>query len=299
MNPPEIDALKALNERVAGMDDLLFPNPIESRNVFVIGAPRSGTTLVCQIMAALLDIGYINNVAAAFWNAPAFGVEFAQRFVTDRKFFGKSNYGQTSAPSEPHEFGAFWRGRLGYDDMIQKLELVEFAPLIRSLDQIATAWDNRRVFYKVFQLTWHLAEFHQKKPNSKWIWVKRDFESNVQSLLKLATQRKQKWTSSTPLQAIREFDDAPDWKRACAQITYLESWLTQQLEQIPADCQLQIQLDQLVSQPEPIIRSVADFLGLSFDSESLSEIKNALTPPKPIQNEYSERIGQFSLALES
>ena len=88
-------ALAILNDSVLGVDDQLFPDPEPSRNVFVVGAPRSGTTVLIQALAAAFDVGYISNLAASFWQAPALGVLFSRRLVPERIFSGNSRYGRT------------------------------------------------------------------------------------------------------------------------------------------------------------------------------------------------------------
>ena len=116
----QLDFLSVMNEKVAEVDDIMFPNPRHSENIFIVGAPRSGTTLVSQVLAFAFDLGYINNISATYWNAPAFGVLYGNKLVKRREFSGKSDYGRTAHLSEPHEFGAFWRNKLKYRDLKQK-----------------------------------------------------------------------------------------------------------------------------------------------------------------------------------
>jgi hypothetical protein len=37
---------------------------------FIVGAPRSGTTLLLQTIINHYNLGYINNFIARFWEAP-------------------------------------------------------------------------------------------------------------------------------------------------------------------------------------------------------------------------------------
>jgi hypothetical protein len=52
--------------------------------VFVLGVPRSGTTLTSQLLAYCLDAGYVNNAAARFWLAPVHGIRLARLIAGDR-----------------------------------------------------------------------------------------------------------------------------------------------------------------------------------------------------------------------
>ena len=44
----------------------------------VIGAPRSGTTLLHQALISRLELGYVDNLVAAFWRAPTYGVQLSR-----------------------------------------------------------------------------------------------------------------------------------------------------------------------------------------------------------------------------
>ena len=38
--------------------------------LFIVGVPRSGTTLLYQLMCTHLDVGYVSNAMARWWMAP-------------------------------------------------------------------------------------------------------------------------------------------------------------------------------------------------------------------------------------
>ena len=60
----EEDFLAQLNENLADQEENLYKDyEIDFPFIFVFGLPRSGTTLITQVIAQSLNIGYINN----FW----------------------------------------------------------------------------------------------------------------------------------------------------------------------------------------------------------------------------------------
>jgi len=84
--------------------------------VFVIGAPRAGTTLLAQAITYCYSAGYITNLAARFWGAPLVGIELSHAVLgydaprdMGRDFF-RSHYGSTRGAGGLHEFGYFWKG---------------------------------------------------------------------------------------------------------------------------------------------------------------------------------------------
>ncbi len=71
----------------------------------IIGAPRSGTTLMSQLISSHLNIGYINNLIAAFWQAPVYGIRLSKKLIppgVSSSF--RSSFGRTTYIHEPHEF---------------------------------------------------------------------------------------------------------------------------------------------------------------------------------------------------
>lgn len=295
-----MNVLELMNQRLIGLDDDLYPTPPESNAVFIVGAPRSGTTLITQIIAAAFDIGYISNSAAAFWQAPAMGVRYSRQLIGGSVFTGTSEWGGTHAPTEPHEFGGFWRRMLGYEDMIQKRDhSIDWPALTRSLDQIAEAWDGRQVVYKVFQLSWHIRQFQMLRPSTKWIWIQRDTANNVQSLLRLLAKRQHRWTSSVPLEAIENFNDAEPIERITAQIMMIDRWLGEQFENFDSEAVLQVKLESISSNPDHELDRISAFLKSNFDRPMLDAIRSGLKTSTPATLEFARQVQQCVKKIES
>ena len=109
-NEDEESFLIRLNNNLARTEHLYF-QPVQEQlpNIFIIGAPRSGTTLLSQLITFVLDIGYINNFIARFWEAPLQGIRLSNIINTNlRQISFNSTHGVTSNLNGPHEFGYYW-----------------------------------------------------------------------------------------------------------------------------------------------------------------------------------------------
>jgi LPS sulfotransferase NodH len=87
--------------------------------VYVVGAPRSGTTLLYQLLARHLAVGYITNLAARFWLRPSVGIALSRAVLgaaPGEQLPLRSAFGTTEGPAGPHEFGYFWRRWLRLDE---------------------------------------------------------------------------------------------------------------------------------------------------------------------------------------
>ncbi len=114
----EHDFLAGLNKCVRPLNDSITTwtsKRVDRPFIFVIGAPRAGTTLLAQVIAYCYKIGYITNVAARFWHAPLVGINLSHSVLGhDPAFdmglsFFRSSYGRTRGGGGLHEFGYFWQ----------------------------------------------------------------------------------------------------------------------------------------------------------------------------------------------
>jgi hypothetical protein len=81
--------------------------------IFVCGAPRSGTTLVSQVLIAHLPVCYINNLTAVFPRSPIvgsllFGKPIGQRELPYNSYYGKSRH--FSGPNDALYIWDCWFG---------------------------------------------------------------------------------------------------------------------------------------------------------------------------------------------
>ena len=262
-------------------------------NIFIIGAPRSGTTLLTQLLTFTTEAGYIDNLTAAFWKAPEVGALLSKKLVNRRIFSGQSAYGQTRDISEPHEFGGFWRHFLNYPDTAQiQNHQVDWQRLIQKLDNISRVF-GASVIYKVFQLMWHIREFHALKPDSKWIWITRDPGQNASSIARyrdhLGTDEQQ-WASVVPLKS-RAFDQADALTKCASQVIYINEWINTELQSINKVNWCQVSLEDLQRDPDTELSKLGQLTGLSINPEKLTAVRSQLSKvQKPL---YDERLPEI------
>lgn len=78
--------------------------------IFVCGPPRSGTTLVAQVLIKHLPVYYFNNLTSIFPNAPIISNKIFGRFIRKRNkdVTFKSLYGRTSSMGAPNDALYLW-----------------------------------------------------------------------------------------------------------------------------------------------------------------------------------------------
>ncbi len=78
--------------------------------VFIVAPPRSGTTLLYQLLTLKYDFFYPTNFMAKFYKAPYILAKMIENLEFDRETSDfQSTLGNTNSFLEPHEWGWFWQ----------------------------------------------------------------------------------------------------------------------------------------------------------------------------------------------
>jgi len=246
-------------------EDYIVDLPERYPTVHVIGAPRSGTTLLTQLLAAHTDIGYINNLIAAFWRAPIYGIRLSAQ-VAPRTLGSsyQSEFGRTKGIHEPHEFGYFWSELLQYQEMReQRDKLIDWERVRLVLTNMTYAFETPIVF-KSFLLAWHIGEMQMTLPKTCWIHIRRDPLQNAISLLHLRRNLLgsiEKWASLKP-KKFEMLKQKPYWEQVIGQVYFLERSYLEKLRAVPREQVLSVTYEQLCLSPDSVIKQIQHMLTL-------------------------------------
>jgi hypothetical protein len=263
-DPKEESFLNRLNQLLheAAKRDLTT-NWISYPIFFIVGAPRSGTTLLYQGMCMALDVAYPNNLVAAFWQAPTYGVLLSQKLQGWGCYTNfSSTFGRTSHISEPHEFGYFWSEHLRYREMLEQPSshenVIDWGELRNWLCNMCHLAERSFVF-KTMLTVWHIESIIREIPNSYFLWVRRDPVDTALSLLKMREQMlgsKEKWVSLKP----REYSwlkSKPYWYQVAGQVLFTEKRILASLRKVPDERQLTVRYSDFCNNPNKVIQQIA------------------------------------------
>lgn len=165
--------------------------------IYVVGLPRSGTTLLSQLISRYLPVGYINNLIARLWLNPVAGIRLSQAVfgpVIRQRIELASTHGVTADPWGPHEFGYFWRHWLRLDEAPthklpqETLDRIDRTGLRSILDRMAASFDAPIVFKNI--ICGLQAEIlTQVRPNSLFVLIERNPAAVAASLLRSRKER--------------------------------------------------------------------------------------------------------------
>ena len=233
--------------------------------LFIFGLPRSGTTLLYQLLAQTLDIGYVNNLIARFWLAPIVGIELSKS-VLKEKMNGsfESRLGQTDEPDGPHEFSYFWQRWLEIhciDDMLIFNEpnlKIDWEGLKRQITAMQAAFGSGIIFKTMYAAN-HLRSFSNLFSLPLFIYVDRDPYDVALSILsarKTYYGNIERWWATCPPNYY-DLESLPFAEQIAGQVVGLRQTYENLLNEIDGQLILRIKYSDLCNNPKGIVEAVS------------------------------------------
>lgn len=260
----------------------------EPRCIFIVGAPRSGTTLVLQWLAATGLFAYPSNIISRFWRAPYVG-ELVQQILLDPKadfrdeLFDlqarpngafRSDLGKTRGALSPNEFWYFWRhfGGLapGAEFAFDPIDNFDFVNLRKSL----SAWTvvaDAPIALKAMIINWHIREFAESLPKCVFLYLKRD---PLDTMISLLQARRDYFGDTAAWYSFR----VPEYHRlaglsaeeqVAAQVAAHDRDIPRQLAAIPPAQVVRIEYEAFCRDPCELLQRIAEMLGLDIESAAV------------------------------
>jgi hypothetical protein len=288
--------LKQVHERLGHLDEKYFRIPVRNQfpPVFILGVPRSGSTLLGQIVLSAFHLAYIPNIAAQFYMCPVTMARWGLRFCRRYSTAFESRYGYERGCMAPSEAGPIWNrwfpseqkegfnytpsGYMRPDAQFQVRQLVaHFERLFKA-----------PFFTKNLKMSVRLQSLREIFPESLFITVHREpFETARSILLYRRKYQRYPWWSVMPRE-IGSLMDLPDVDQVCHQVYYLEKNMTDDLRLFPSYQSLSINFNALCKDPRKYLKRIEDFLirgGLSVRKKT-TDIPEKFNPPDFRRNEY-------------
>ncbi|MEM7736751.1 MAG: sulfotransferase [Deinococcota bacterium] len=268
-DPQDEDFLARFNNALVPFEQANYQDLPESYPcIYIVGTPRSGTTLASQLLSFHLDVGYVSNLVAAFWQAPVTGLRLAKKLLpANAETSYASTFGRTQGPHEPHEFGYFWSQMLGYNDMQQREpafeDSINWQNVCRVLINMTHSVAKPLVF-KPFLLSYHITRTVQMLPKSIFVRITRDPLDNALSILKMRrkyARSLEQWVSLKPKEYPQLKDMSP-FEQIAGQVHFLNKMLDAQLQQLEAANYLNVPYERLCDEPRAVIADIQTRLAM-------------------------------------
>jgi hypothetical protein len=220
-----------LNEDLVSLEKKMYVDFEENYpNIFIIGLPRTGSTLLYQILFNNLDISCTNNFMAKFWNVPLVASKLSKNFFSRKPKFFDSQFGQTDDIRSPHEFSWYWQSRLHmsnieFYDPEKVRDKIDWVKLKNELLGMNDIFQKPLVHKPMELLAYFFEDFYKLFNKGIFIYIKRDLESVALSLINARLKKNgnlNSWWGSFPNNNKYHFLKDEDFsKQIAGQVYYL------------------------------------------------------------------------------
>lgn len=261
--------LADLNSNLTGANGNYLEDSDERfSKIFLMGPPRSGSTLFMQWLANTGLAAYPTNLLSRFFGAPLVGAKI-QQLLTDPRYnfrneildfnsdinFSSDN-GKTKGALAPNEFWYFWRRFLPFDglDYMPADELRQEANLAGFRDELnALANIFEEPFaMKAMIMNQNIPELAEQFEKALFVWIRRDPIFNIQSALE-ARKRQYGDINTWYSFKIKEYPDLKNLdplESVAGQIAAINRSVDQGISHLPENQKLVVQYEDFCQRPE-------------------------------------------------
>ncbi len=272
MNPAVEVALKRgmhfLNRGLAPIDRILFqkPNTDPATPLFIVGAPRSGSTLLYQAIAHHFQVGYFIDIANYLYGLSNYWMLLTRELAPRSAPVFESQYGKTRGFFAPAESGNFWfqwfprDGEGGHYSHYDEYPAGHFDGLRMKIDSMVAIL-NKPVVFKSLYLGMSISSLAKVFPKARFVFVRRDVLHTSQSLYFARLRRKNPhawWSVKIP--GYRRLLKFPIWRQVLEQAFYTQQIVARDLDRFAPGRSFVVDYLSFCHEPHAVIRKLAAWL---------------------------------------
>jgi hypothetical protein len=236
--------------------------------LFIIGPPRTGTTLLYQLMVHGFELSYFSNLANMFHMSSCILSELGKRALREHPSDFQSDFGYAKGLMAPHEGGKIWNrwfpraGREGFhyagEGYLSPKAKSEIRRVLAGIERIFGApFINKNVKNSV-----RIRALGEIFSDAIFLHVKRDPLQVVSSIL--AARRKNcksinDWWSVMPKE-IGLIRDKHYLEQVCGQFYYIEKDIEEDIHHIGEDQRFVLHYEDICQSPKRVMESIQSFL---------------------------------------
>ncbi len=232
-------------------------------HVFILGAPRSGTSLFYELMVTGFDFSYFSNLAHRFYKTPLAATRVGGRLIAAHTPAYQSDYGHISGWAAPNEGGWIWQrwledGPWTDERILPELPAQEIRATLAGMAALAHApFINKNVMHSN-----RVRLLDALFPGCLFLEVRRDASDTARSIIRAQRRNKgptrdhKDWWSVRPSNAGGD----TDIERACRQVTGVARDIERDCAHIGNGRHFRVGYEALCANPKQVLSDVARFL---------------------------------------
>jgi hypothetical protein len=241
----------------AGGDQPKFPPP-----VFIVGPPRSGTSLLYESMVTRYRFAYFSNLADRLSFMPVAATAIGIYLVRGWRGEFESRYGHIDGWGAPSEAGRIWNRWLPRTKRNSAVSIKAEKQLHAAISSLSALFDAPFINKNVM-LSMHIGMLARIFENPVFIRVTRDPVENVRSILGAQDAGigpyVDGWWSVRPTLADR-FENADRLTKACAQVIGIEADILADCKRYAFDRLFTVDYHDMCERPRDLLDELGTFL---------------------------------------
>ena len=258
-------------------------------HVFILGAPRSGTSLFYEVMVTGFQFAYFSNLAHRFYKTPLAVSRLGQHLIAPHKAAYQSDYGHISGWAAPNEGGWIWQrwledGPWVDEHMLAGLPAAEIRATLAGMSGLSEMpFINKNVMHSN-----RVRLLDALFPGCLFIEVQRDAKDTARSIIRAQQRHKGPKQDHTEWWSVRPSNAGGDTliERACRQVTGVAQDIARDCAHVGQDRLLSIKYAKLCTSPQDTLADVARFL----ERHGVPAVSRGPVPP-PFELHGSRPLG--------
>lgn len=154
--------------------------------IFIIGAPRTGSTILYQGITNQFDVLYFDNLSTKFSHMPIIGFWLSEKMFRGRAHnCFNSKYGNTNGYHSPNESGEYWIRFLPKDRHFIDYSDISSIDTLRIKSELTALFNmfGKPIVFKNLNAGQRMRLLKEIFPDSKFINIRREALYTAQSIL--------------------------------------------------------------------------------------------------------------------
>ena len=238
-----------------------------SPQLFMMGLPRSGTTLIYQYIVHRLNVAYFTHGVGSYPDAPCLTTYIQHKAYGRYQSTFKSNYGKESGAVAPREAGELWCRFFDLDGYVEADNLTKKDTLLlqNTIACVQNTFGGAAFINKNVKHLLRIEALQKTFPNGRFLIIDRDINDVAISILRGRYNNlpdvTQWWSVRPP--DYNKLKELPVVEQIANQCLSLKHKMETDLLKIPPEKIIRICYEDFCSNPEELIRKIKHFLNVT------------------------------------